>query len=119
MAVYNKKSLKAEEFINDGEILETIKYAEENKNNIELIDSILEKAKPKKTADGIHCEGLNHREASVLLACENEEKINADIPTNLPANNIDLDKTIEDYDTNRLFICNSNRNTCPFCSWAI
>lgn len=45
------------------------------------------------------------------IASENEEKINADIPTNLPANNIDLDKTIEDYDTNRLFICNSNRKT--------
>ena len=70
MAIYNPKSLKAEEFINDGEILETIKYAEENKNNIELIDSILEKARPKKTENGVHCEGLTHREASVLLACE-------------------------------------------------
>ena len=35
MAKYDVKSLKAEEFINDCEILETIKYAEENKNNIE------------------------------------------------------------------------------------
>ena len=43
MAVYNPKSLKAEEFINHEEILETIKYAEENKNNIPLIDSILER----------------------------------------------------------------------------
>lgn len=75
MAIYNPKSLKAEEFINDGEILETIKYAEENKRNIPLIDSILEKARPKKTADGIHCEGLTHREASVLLACDIPEKI--------------------------------------------
>ncbi len=75
MAIYNPKSLKAEEFINDGEILETLKYAEENKNNIELIDSILEKARPKKTGDGVHCEGLTHREASVLLACEIPEKI--------------------------------------------
>ena len=75
MAIYNPKSLKAEEFINDGEILETIKYAEENKNNIELIDSILEKARPKKTENGVHCEGLTHREASVLLACEIPEKI--------------------------------------------
>lgn len=75
MAIYNPKSLKAEEFINDGEILETIKYAEENKHNIPLIDSILEKARPKKTADGIHCEGLTHREASVLLACDIPEKI--------------------------------------------
>ena len=52
MTIYNPKSLKADEFINHEEILETLKYAEENKNNIELIDSILEKARPKKTADG-------------------------------------------------------------------
>lgn len=77
MAIYNPKSLKAEEFINHEEILETIKYAEENKNNVELIDSILEKARPKKTADGIHCEGLTHREASVLLACDIPEKVQA------------------------------------------
>lgn len=75
MAVYNPKSLKAEEFINDEEIMETLRYAEENKNNIELIDSILEKARPVKTANGTHCEGLTHREASVLLACEIPEKI--------------------------------------------
>jgi len=75
MAVYNPKSLKAEEFINDAEILETIRYAEENKHNVELIDSILEKARPKKSGDGIHCEGLSHREASVLLACDIPEKV--------------------------------------------
>lgn len=75
MAVYNPKSLKAEEFINDDEIMETLRYAEENKNNIELIDSILEKARPVKTANGTHCAGLTHREASVLLACEIPEKI--------------------------------------------
>ena len=45
MAQYNPKSLHAEEFINHEEILETLKYAEENKHNIELIDSILEKAR--------------------------------------------------------------------------
>lgn len=67
MAEYNVKSLKAEEFINDGEILDTLDYAEKNKDNLELIDKILEKAKERK--------GLSHREASVLLACENEEKI--------------------------------------------
>ncbi len=75
MAIYNPKSLKAEEFINHEEILETLKYAEENKNNAELIDSLLEKAKPRKTEKGIHCEGLTHREASVLLACELPDKI--------------------------------------------
>ena len=75
MAVYNPKSLKAEEFINDGEILETIAYAEANKNNVALIDVILEKARPKKEGNGLVCEGLTHREASVLLACEIPEKI--------------------------------------------
>ena len=75
MAVYNPKSLKADEFINHEEILETLKFAEENKNNIELIDSILEKARPKRSANGVHCAGLTHREASVLLACEIPEKI--------------------------------------------
>ncbi len=76
MAIYNPKSLKAEEFINHEEILETLKYAEENKHNAELIDSLLEKAKPQRTADGhVHCEGLTHREASVLLACDIPEKI--------------------------------------------
>ncbi|MBR1970851.1 MAG: [Clostridia bacterium] len=73
--MYNPKSLKAEEFINDAEILETLRYAEENKNNIELIDSLLEKARPKKEGNGWHCEGLTHREASVLLACEIPEKV--------------------------------------------
>ena len=75
MAQYNPKSLHAEEFINHEKILETLKYAEENKRNIELIDSILEKARPQKTATGVHCAGLTHREASVLLACDIPEKI--------------------------------------------
>lgn len=75
MAVYNPKSMYADDFINHEEILETLEYAERNKNNLELIDSLLEKARPKKTAGGVHCAGLTHREASVLLACENPEKI--------------------------------------------
>lgn len=74
MAIYDPKSLKAEEFINDAEILETLAYAEENKHNEELIDSILEKARPRKTAAGCVCSGLTHREASVLLACDIPEK---------------------------------------------
>ncbi len=65
--MYNPKSLKAEEFISDEEIKETLEYAEKNKNNLSLVDKILEKAKLRK--------GLNHRDASVLLACENEEKV--------------------------------------------
>ena len=75
MASYNPNSLHAEEFINHDEILKTIEYAEQNKYNIPLIDSLLEKARPKKTADGTHCAGLTHREASVLLACDIPEKV--------------------------------------------
>ena len=75
MAIYNPKSLKAEEFINDQEIRDTLEYAEQNKNNVELIDQILEKARPKKTDTGYTCSGLTHREASVLLACDIPEKI--------------------------------------------
>ncbi|MBR5539124.1 MAG: [Clostridia bacterium] len=75
MANYNPKSLKAEEFIHDGEILATLEYAEANKNNRELIDEILEKARPRKTESGWTCAGLSHREASVLLACDDPEVI--------------------------------------------
>ena len=75
MAVYNPKSLKAEEFINHEEILETLDYAEKNKHNEKLIDEILEKARPVKTDTGYVCKGLTHREASVLLACDIPEKI--------------------------------------------
>lgn len=70
MAKYNPKSWKAEEFINDEEIRETLAYAEENKHNLPLIEQILEKARPIKTDTGYHCRGLTHKEASVLLACD-------------------------------------------------
>ena len=73
MVNYNPKSLKAEEFIHHGEILETLAYAEANKNNFPLIEEILEKARPRKTEQGWNCAGLPHREASVLLACEDEK----------------------------------------------
>ena len=68
MSNYNQKSMKAEEFISDEEIRETLAFADEHKNDLEYIDKIIEKAKQRK--------GLSHREASVLLACENEEKNN-------------------------------------------
>ena len=71
--MYNPKSLCADDFINHEEILATLEYAEQNKNNLELIHQILEKAKPKKQGNSTVCAGLNHREASVLLACEDPE----------------------------------------------
>ncbi|MDD3139191.1 MAG: [FeFe] hydrogenase H-cluster radical SAM maturase HydG [Lachnospiraceae bacterium] len=64
--MYNPSSKKATEFISDEEILETLAYADVNKHNMELITSIIEKAKLRK--------GLTHREASVLLACDIDEK---------------------------------------------
>ncbi|MBQ3223762.1 MAG: [Clostridia bacterium] len=75
MAIYDPKSMHAEEFINDGEIRATLAWAEENKNNVALIDEILEKARPKRDGNSFSCKGLTHREASLLLACEIPEKI--------------------------------------------
>ncbi len=78
--MYDVRSLNADEFINDEEIRATLEYAEKNKDNIALIEEILEKARPKKTGRGVECAGLSHREASVLLACTDKamtEKIYA------------------------------------------
>lgn len=65
--MYNPKSLKAEEFISHEEVLDTLEYADKNKDNLELVDSIIEKAALRK--------GLSHREASVLLACQDPVRI--------------------------------------------
>lgn len=67
--MYNPKSMKAQEFISDEEIRATLDYAEKNKSNLALVDEILEKAKARK--------GLGHREASVLLACEDPDRVQA------------------------------------------
>ena len=105
--MYNPKSSKAEEFISHEEILDTLKYAEENKNNVELIDKILEKAREQK--------GLTHREASVLLACEIEDK-NKEIE--------ELARKIKkDYYGNRivlfapLYLSNYCVNGCVYCPY--
>ena len=73
--MYDPHSRIATEFIDDAEIQETLAYAEANKHNEALIDQILEKARPRKTATGYHCAGLTHREASVLLACDLPDKV--------------------------------------------
>lgn len=64
--MYNPKSLKAEEFISHEEVMDTLKYADENKNNAALIDKVLTKARERK--------GLSHREALLLLDCDIPEK---------------------------------------------
>ena len=66
--MYNIKSKIAEEFISDSEIRETMAYARENKDNLELIKSILQKARD--------CKGITHREAALLLECDNVDIIN-------------------------------------------
>ena len=105
--MYDPKSNNADEFISHEEILDTLKYADENKNNIELIDKILEKAKLGK--------GLTHREASVLLACDIKEK-NEEI--------FSLAKKIkQDYYGNRivlfapLYLSNYCVNGCVYCPY--
>lgn len=65
--MYNVRSMKAEEFICHDEVMASLEYADANKDNEELIDSIINKAKERK--------GLSHREASVLLACDIPEKV--------------------------------------------
>jgi len=64
--MYDCKSKNATEFIDDGEILATLTYAQENKRNRELIDTLIERAKD--------CKGLTHREAAVLLECDLEDE---------------------------------------------
>lgn len=71
--MYDPKSMCADDFINHGEILETLEYAQKNKDNMALINEILDKARPKREGNSTVCAGLSHREASVLLACEDKE----------------------------------------------
>ena len=107
--MYNPKSLKADEFISDEEITETLAYADAHKDDMELIDSLIEKAKLRK--------GLTHREASVLLACENEEKINEIY--NL------AEQIKKDFYGNRivifapLYLSNYCVNSCVYCPYHI
>ena len=108
-ANYNPKSLKADEFINHDEILKTLKYADENKDNLPLVEQILEKASLEK--------GLTHQEAAVLLACDNPE-INERI--------FALAKRIKlNYYGNRmvlfapLYISNYCVNSCVYCPYHV
>lgn len=105
--MYDIKSLKAEEFISDEEIMDTLSYADANKDNVELIEAILNKARERK--------GLSHREASVLLACDREDKIKE---------MYNLAKQIkEDYYGNRivmfapLYLSNYCVNGCVYCPY--
>ncbi len=107
--MYNVKSSKAEEFICHEEVLDTLEFAKKNKNNVELIDSILEKAKLRK--------GLSHREAAVLLDCEIEEKNNEIYAL--------AEQIKKDFYGNRivmfapLYLSNYCINSCVYCPYHI
>jgi len=60
--MYNVKSPRAVDFIDDTEVQESLAFAQANKRNRTLIDDLLNKAK--------ECHGLSHREAAVLLDCD-------------------------------------------------
>lgn len=62
---YKVDSPKADEFICHDEILDTLAYAEQNRDNAALISDIID-----KSAEG---KGLSHREAALLLECRDPE----------------------------------------------
>lgn len=105
--MYNPKSLKAEEFICHREVLDTLAYADANRNNPQLVDQVLNKARERK--------GLNHREAMILLDCDIPEK-NREI--------FELAEQIKkDYYGNRivmfapLYLSNYCVNGCVYCPY--
>lgn len=64
---YDPKSLIADEFINHEEIMACLAYADAHKNDKQLLDEILAKAEERK--------GLSHREAGVLLVCDDPDYV--------------------------------------------
>ena len=105
--MYNPSSLKAEEFICHEEIMSTLDFAHQHKNDAALIDEIISKAK--------ECKGLSHREALVLLDC------------NIPEKNQEIFKLAEDikkqFYGNRivlfapLYLSNYCVNGCLYCPY--
>ncbi|VFB16116.1 2-iminoacetate synthase [Urinicoccus massiliensis] len=63
--MYKKTSHNADEFINHEEILDTLEEAEKNKNNKDLVEKILAKAKK--------AQGISHREAAILLLNDDDQ----------------------------------------------
>ncbi|MEG6612616.1 [FeFe] hydrogenase H-cluster radical SAM maturase HydG [Pseudoclostridium thermosuccinogenes] len=105
--MYNCKSKVATEFISHEEILDTLAYAEANRSNRALIDSLIERARD--------CKGLTHREAAVLLECsledENEKmfKVAMEIKQKLYGNRIVMFAP--------LYLSNYCVNGCVYCPY--
>ncbi|MGL5329183.1 MAG: [FeFe] hydrogenase H-cluster radical SAM maturase HydG [Peptostreptococcaceae bacterium] len=106
-SVYDAKSSIATEFINHEEILETLELAKANKNNKDIIKNII-----KRASD---CKGLTHREAALLLECEDEEliqsmfKLAEDIKQKLYGNRIVMFAP--------LYLSNYCVNGCVYCPY--
>ena len=105
--MYNSKSPKAEEFISHEEILDTLAYAEAQKDNLALQKEILETARKAK--------GLTYREAAVLLYTENAEileelySIAREIKEKIYGNRIVMFAP--------LYLSNYCVNTCRYCPY--
>ncbi len=105
--MYNPKSGIAQEFISDDEIIRTIEYARSNKDDIALAHSVIDKAREMK--------GITHREAALLLECEDEGVI---------ARIFELAKRIKDEIYGKrvvmfapLYLSNYCVNGCTYCPY--
>ena len=105
--MYDPKSLKAGEFINHREIMDTLDYADRNRDNYQLIDKLIEKAELGK--------GLDHREASVLMAYGDGTRLSKLFKL--------AEKIKKDYYGNRivmfapLYLSNYCVNGCTYCPY--
>lgn len=105
--MYDPKSKVATEFISHEEIEASLAFAEEHKHDREYIQAALKKAEAFK--------GLTHREAAVLLACE-EQDLNDEIFAT-------AQKVKEHIYGNRivlfapLYLSNYCVNTCTYCPY--
>lgn len=105
--MYDVKSPNADDFINHQEIIDTLAYADMRAKDTAFVSSLLDKARKGK--------GLSHREASVLLACEDTE---------LVSEMFEISRKIkEDYYGNRivlfapLYLSNYCVNGCTYCPY--
>lgn len=107
--MYNVESRIAGEFINHDEILKSVEYADNNKHNRDIIESVIEKA--------AECKGLTHREAALLLECGEPDlvdriyKLAAEIKERFYGNRIVMFAP--------LYLSNYCVNSCLYCPYHI
>ena len=105
--MYDPKSLHAEQFIDNDEVLASLEYADRYCNDPAEIDRIIEKAKL--------CKGLTHREASALLACTLPDRVQAIFEL--------AEKVKKEFYGNRiglfapLYLSNYCINSCVYCPY--